>query len=530
MQNNNAMTRRTFVGTAAALSSLAVLPAANAATTASTAQNSVPQTIPALREWTPAAGSFNLGPVSQIVVRCSQAATLAGIARTFAADLTAMGQRNHVEISDRPARAGDIILEVGASDPAIGTEGYLLAVGDFVAITARTAAGAFYGTRTILQLLNQSPSISAGTARDWPRYAERGLMVDIARMNFTYDWLATRIRDMAYLKLNLLHLHFTDNEGWRIESRLGVQSSPCLTRQQVCDLVALAAKYQVTVVPEIDMPSHMAALLKLYPQFQLVDSNGTAAPDKLDYSIPAARDLLREVIAEYIPLFPGPYWHMGTDEFLAASEYANYPQLVTYAQQTQGPSATGKDGLIGLVNEMNTFVRRQGKTLRIWNDLLSPDDTVSIDKDVVLEWWTDLYTPYPQPINPDQPQALLTQGYSLLNSSFFPTYDYPAGPPVLPSVQWMYEKWTVATFHGFAYTDDQGDGFPFYTVNDSAPGNRGSVINLWNSGGTWTEAQAADSIFPRLRVLAQKTWDSALSVPTYAEFSTIVNAVGSAPA
>lgn len=528
MPNGNAMTRRAFVGTAAALSSLAVLPAARAATSSSSA---VPRTIPALREWTAAtSGSFQFGLGSQIVVRPGQDPALRAVARTFAADLDAASRPGHVVVSDRPARPGDIVLELGASDPAIGNEGYLLTVGDSVTVSARTAAGVFYGTRSILQLLHQSSSIPAGSARDWPRYAERGLMVDIARMYFTYDWLADRIRDMAYLKLNLLHLHFTDDEGWRIESRLGVQSSTYLTKQQVCDLVALGAEYHVTIVPEIDMPSHMAALLAKYPQFQLVDSSGTAATDKLDYSIPAARDLLREVISEYLPLFPGPYWHMGTDEFISDSDYANYPQLVTYAQQTQGSTATGKDGLIGLVNEMNAFVRGQGKTLRIWNDLLSPDDTVTVDTDVVIEWWTDLYLPIPQPSNPTVPADLLTAGYSILNSSFFPTYDYPQGPPAQPSVPWMYENWTVAMFHGFAVTDDTGDGFPFHTVDESAPGNRGSVINLWNSGGSWTEAEAADSIYPRLRVMAQKTWNSAPLVSTYADFSTIIDAVGSAPA
>ncbi|QOV33153.1 beta-N-acetylhexosaminidase [Streptomyces ferrugineus] len=526
------ITRRTFVGAAAVLGGLAVTPLATTPAQASapdaTADPSRPQTIPALREWHGQSGSYRLGPAGQIIVRSKDARRLSGVAQTFAADLQADSKDvGRVSVTDRPAHKCDIVLQLGSTDPELGAEGYLLEVGDHITVTARTAKGAFYGTRTLLQLFRQESDIPAGVARDWPRYAERGLMVDIARMHFSYEWLADRIRDMAYLKLNLLHLHFTDDEGWRIESRLGVQSTPSLTKQQVRDLLALAARYHVTVVPEIDMPAHTGALLAHYPQYQLRDAAGVAAHGKIDYSIPGARRLLREVVSEYLELFPGPYWHMGADEYIVTAEYANYPQLVAYAQQRFGPQAIGKDGVRGLVNDMHDLVREQGRTMRVWNDLFSQEGVVTLDKDLVVDWWTDLFYPQ-QPISPDPPQTLLAAGYRINNRGFFPTYDFPQGPPAQPSMPWTYENWAVDSFHGYAYGGDHPTS-GFHTVDPNAPANRGSAINLWNSGGSWTESEAAESIYPRLRVMAQKTWESPVLVTGYDGFQSVIAAVGAAP-
>ena len=110
-------------------------------------------------------------------------------------------------------------------------------------IEARTAAGAFYGTRSVVQLLRRKRSIPAGTARDWPRYPERGLMLDNGRRYFSPRWLRARIRELAYLKLNQLHLHFSDDQGFRIASRSHpeIVSDPHLTKRQVRSLVALRA-------------------------------------------------------------------------------------------------------------------------------------------------------------------------------------------------------------------------------------------------------------------------------------------------
>ncbi|WP_338533645.1 beta-N-acetylhexosaminidase [Paenibacillus peoriae] len=490
-----------------------------------------PTTIPALREWRAMSGSFQIGKHFRILVRPVDAPHLSSDAEIFAADLkTVTGHAGRVVVTDEDPGFGDILLELGSTDGALGAEGYNLLVDSHVKIKANTSAGAFYGTRSLLQLLRQHPSVPAGEARDWPRYSERGLMIDIARNPYSYDWLEERIRDMAYLKLNYLHLHFTDDQGWRIQSDQDLHSPKFLTKKQIRSLVAFAASYHITVVPEIDMPGHMGWVLKSHPEFQLKDKNGVAAPNKIDYSIPAAREFLHSLVEEYLILFPGPYWHMGADEFLADTEYENYPQLEQYAKQTYGPQATAKDGIHGLINEINALVRADGKTLRVWNDTLTPGHTVPVDKNVHVDWWTDLNTPVPT-TNPESPQQLLLEGYTIMNSSFWPTYDYnDSGYPAPPSVQGMYETWAVQRFHGFVYNDEHGSGGPFHDIDPAEPRNQGSKLHFWNDGNEndYTEAQVAASIFSRLRVIAQKTWESAPLVTTYAEFQPIIESVGSA--
>ena len=85
-------------------------------------------------------------------------------------------------------------------------------------IRARTATGVFYGTRTLLQLLRQSYAVPRGRALDWPRYPQRGLMIDLGRRIYPQRWIESHIRELAHLKLNLLHLHLTDDQRWGIAS------------------------------------------------------------------------------------------------------------------------------------------------------------------------------------------------------------------------------------------------------------------------------------------------------------------------
>ncbi|MFJ9633926.1 family 20 glycosylhydrolase [Streptomyces sp. NPDC101175] len=515
---------------------MAVAPTAYAASPDSSTTGGVsarPKTIPALREWTARSGSFVVGPSSRILLRATASQRLRSTARLFAKELQALtGHAARIKVTDAAPARGDVVLDLTAQDAVLGSEGYELTVGDSVRISARATAGAFYGTRTLLQLLRQSGTVPAGTARDWPRYAERGLMLDIARQPYSYDGLVAQIKDLAYLKLNYLHLHFSDDEGWRIESRQGLQSAEHLTKAQVSSLVELAAQHHITVVPEIDMPGHLGWALRAHPEFQLKDADGNARTNKLDYSIPAAREFLRDLVQEYLPLFPGPYWHMGSDEYLGEAEFANYPQLEAYAKETLGSLATAADGLHGLVNEFNALVRSHGRTLRVWNDTFTSTSTVAVDTNVVVQWWTDLNTPIPS-TNPVTPQELVSQGYKVFNASFFPTYDYPSySSPAAATPRALYENWTVNRFHGFAYTDDTGAGYPFHDLDATEPNNLGAAVHFWNDGSptaTWTEAQTAESLFPRLRVMAQQTWEPDPLVSTYAEFEPIAQQLGSAP-
>ncbi len=497
-----------------------------------------PRTIPALREWSPGEGAYELRSGARIVVPVKHRRVLRETAKTFAADLRALTGVSVPVVSGRRVSAlrGDIRLRLGARDPALGREGYRMRAGARLMIAANSAPGAFYATRTALQLMRQHKHVPAGLARDWPRYPERGLMVDIGRKHFTLAWLEARVRELAYLKLNQLHLHFTDNEGWRIESKSHpeVVSTPHLTREQVRGLIAYAARRHVRVIPEIDMPGHMRAALARHPELQLRDAFGNRTATNLDYSLPAARRFARELIDDYASLFPGRYFHIGADEYVYLGplpliatplDYAPYPHLEAYARGRFGPQATVKDGFRAFVNEMNDAVRARGKTLRIWNDGIGGPGVVGVDPNVVVDWWRDSE----DGTDPDQ---LVARGHHVLNAGWYPTY-YVNGPtsnvPPRPDLRGAYETWSVDEFSGVLYVSGEL-AFPSEYLARDDPRNLGSELHIWNDDpNAATEAEIASGIRPRLRIIAQKTWDSPQLTPTWAGFEPMIGAIGDAP-
>ncbi len=495
---------------------------ASAAAIASPAAAARPLTIPALREWHGAPGSFVLRSSSRIVLPLQGGPEAE--ARTFARDLEAATGRRPPVLTGAAPRPGDLVMTLGARDRGLGREGYRLAVGPDLRIEARGTAGAFYGTRTVLQLLRRHRRIPAGHARDVPRYPERGLMIDNGRRYYSPAWIRREIREMAYLKLNQLHLHFSDNQGFRIESSSHpeIVSARHLTKAQVRGIVRLARRLHIRVIPEIDMPGHLTAALAKHPELQLADAAGDRRPDRLDFTLPAARRFARDLILEYLPLFRGRYWHAGADEYLAPADYAGYPQLQRYARSRYGPRATGADAYLGFINWIDRLVRARGRTLRVWHDGLSGGRVVHVKRDVVVEWWTDHAGP--------TPRRLLASGHRILNAGWYPTY-YVLGPiaRIRPSVREAYESWRVNHFSGFIVNTPVPTTRPL-TVPARSRRLLGSEMHVWNDYPDWESVEAtARGIAPRLRMLAQKTWDSPAPAASYDGFLRVARAIGRAP-
>ena len=492
-----------------------------------------PQTIPALQQWRAAAGEWELGGQARVLIAPAERRRLRPIAAVFASDLRRLTGEPPAIVAARgaAARGGDIVLKLGARDPRLGREGYAMRVGDVITIRGRRPAGAFYGTRTVLQLLHQRRTIPAGRARDWPRYPERGLMVDAGRKYFTPAWFRDRIRELAYLKMNYLHLHLSDNQGFRIESTTHpeIVSADHLTKRQVRRLVALARRYRVTIVPEIDMPGHMEAALAAHPELRLESATGTPAASQLDITDPAALAFARDLIEEYIPLFPGPYWHTGADEYMPLVSYPEFPALAEHARATYGPQANALDAVHGFVNWVDELVRTHDKTLRVWHDELGGGNVVVVNPDIVVEWWTN-FSPIGQPL-PLAPQALLDQGHRVMNAGWFPTYyvsGLTASAPPRPDMRRAYEQWEVNEFYGVLYAGDLS--VPPERVSADDPRVLGSKLHVWNDEPeAQTQEQIAAGIAPRLRVLAQKTWASPRLTATYEEFLPVADAIGPAP-
>jgi hexosaminidase len=496
------------------------------------AETAWPRTIPLIRSWEPAAGRFEVKPDLRILIQ-QGSATLHQCA-TLLVDELARELRVHATVAVGTATLpGDVALSLGSVDQRIGEEGYELQVGAAITIRARAAAGLLYGTQTLLQLLKQTPDheLAGGQAVDWPRYPERGLMLDVARLNFPRDVLAIAIRKMAYFKLNYLHLHLSDNEGFRvvIETHRGVTSQAHLSADDVRQLLDLAAQYCVSIVPEIDMPGHMKAALANYPDYQLRNRFGGRNQSILDITNPAAVAFAHDLVGEVAKEFQSPaspYWHDGGDEvFGGAPPDWWYPKLTAYARQhypaaPSAPAADAKDALIGFLNSNATIVQPLGLGFRVWNDELAGSHVVQLAPDTIVDWWTN------HSLGGDwltvSPPQLLQRGYPISNEGFWPTYYLPAKHPfpANASARQMYERWQVNLFEPFSFTPI--NFYKPYALDPSDTRVRGAHLNVWNDSNAKADPkQVLGDSLPRLALIAQKTWNSDTQGLSYAGFTSL---------
>ncbi len=511
------------MGRRAALGALIVVLVGPAAARADTR----PDTVPAVRAFVPAPGpAFALRGDARVVVRHGERRALRGEARTLAADLGGLLGRRVRTVVRGPARTGDVLLTRRTKDGGLGAEGYTLRVGRVLTIAAPQTAGIYYGGRTLLQLLRSRQTIGRGHLRDVPRYRERGLMVDCGRAFYPRAWWLQRIRQLSDLKLNLIHLHLSDDQGFRIAvpSHPEIVSPEHLTKDDVAAMVAEAARRHVTLVPEVDMPGHLTHALGPHPELQLKNVLGQAQAGKLDISLPAARRFAHEIVGDVLTMFPGPWYHAGFDEYLGVAstplDYDQYPQLQAYAQAKHGPDARGEDAVLDFANEIAAQVRAAGKRLRVWSDGVGGAAVVPLDADVAIEWWEQLHSA--------TPNATVASGRDILNVGWWPLYFVTGGPLHglrAPEAD-MYEAWTVKDFEG-PYTTHYFTGQPQqrFTLAADEPHQLGATLAVWNDDPTVDAAKPgplAAAIAPRLAILAQKTWDAPQLTSSYATFRTIV--------
>jgi hexosaminidase len=483
-----------------------VLAVALAVAVAAPPPAAAPAVVPAIREWRPAAGTFRLrGDARVVVARPGSSRELGVEGRVLARDLgVGVGARGV------RARTGDISLRLAPADRALGREGYRLRVGRVLSVTASTTAGVFYGGRTAVELLRGRRTVPRGTARDRPLYRERGLMVDVGRRFFRPAWLERRLRALAALKLNVLHLHLSDNEGFRIESSSHPEAvtRPALRKADIGRMLAVARRNHVTIVPEIDMPGHLRAALRRHPELQLADASGRRRPDKLDVTLPAARRFAGDLLDEYLPLFDGPVWHGGADEYLGAlttdAEYDRYPRLAAFARRRHGPRATGKDAVLDFVAFVHRTVRAAGKELRVWSDGIGGGGVLRLNPGVSVQWWEERESP--------PPAELVRRGHRVVNSGWWPLY-YVTGGPLLglrAALEPFAREWRPWRFEGpFTARWGGAPGAPIFTLPRGDARQLGAELAVWNDDpdapGAREEAVAA-GIAPRLRILADRTW------------------------
>ncbi|MFD4634295.1 glycoside hydrolase family 20 protein [Streptomyces sp. NPDC058284] len=493
--------------------------ASPASPTKSYALSKAPATIPAVREhtaargpgWRPAEGK------GRVVVRDDG---LADEARLLAGELKLSYG------GDAKPREGDVELALGKDENSEGKsskaksggdESYTLTVKERrVRISAPTEAGVFYGTRTLKQEVSGGRTAPEGEVRDRPAKPQRGFMVDIARKHFDVKWIEDRIRELGDLKYNQLGLHFSDDQAFRIasDSHPEIVSSDHLTKDQVRHLVKLAESRHITVVPEIDSPGHLGAVIKQHPSLQLRTARGTATRGAVDISEPEAGKIVDDLLKEYAELFPGAYWHLGADEYQALTvkdPESTYPQLAAAARKRYGPDGRVQDLATGWLNDRADTVRPHKKKLKAWNDGFFRGGTAEAADDLEVAYWTG------KEIGAREPVEYLKAGRKLTNYNDEYLY-YVLGQPNdfrYPTGQRIYESWTPLVVRGTrpvdARYDDQILGGTFAVWGDLA--------------GAQSQEQVAKGIRMPLRATAQKLWDPRKPTLAWDDFVKLADTV-----
>lgn len=319
-----------------------------------------------------------------------------------------------LEVTSLPATPS-IQFKINANLPS---EGYRLEVSPkSIVIEASQGRGHFYGVQTLLQLLPPAVFAGAGNQGLWmipacviedaPRFAYRGVMLDVGRHFFGVDKIKQYIDAMALHKLNTLHWHLTEDQGWRIEIKKypkltevgafrketmkghareqqwdGTPYGGFYTQDQIREIVAYAQSRYITIIPEIEMPGHALAALAAYPEFGCTKGPyavGTSWGVQEDVFCPYEEtfQFLEDVLTEVMDLFPSPYIHIGGDE-CPKTTWKNS----TFCQDLIRREKLGnEEGLQSyFIKRMDAFLTKKGRKLIGWDEILeggiSPNATI----------------------------------------------------------------------------------------------------------------------------------------------------------
>jgi hexosaminidase len=438
----------------------------------------------------PDTGFFNLNALTRIYL--NEEGINANAAGAYLADKLSRATGFTLNISLLPAHPANncIILTTAGADPGLGEEGYTLRINpDKVIISAVNWTGLFWGIQTLRQLLPasiESQSLQSGPwnipdlmIRDKPRFEWRGVMLDVARHFFCIDDIKRLIDEMSYYKLNRLHLHMTDDQGWRIainswpdltavggSTQVGGETSGFYTQSQYTEIVIYALSRKIMIVPEIDMPGHSNAALASYPTLNS-DSKASAPYTGIDVGFSALAvnkeityTFIDSVVKELASLTPGPYIHIGGDESstLTNSDYVKFIQRV------------------------QTIVQSHNKLIIGWEEI---SKAPLLQSSIVQFWHSEVQ------------QSAISQGTKIIMSPASKTYldmKYNA-------LTQLGQDWA-----GILNVKDAYDWDPA-TLYESIPGDNilGIEAPLWTETiATFTDAEYM--IFPRLPGLAEIGW------------------------
>ncbi|MEM6842970.1 MAG: family 20 glycosylhydrolase [Bacteroidota bacterium] len=440
---------------------------------------------------TASGGTFTLTETTTIYTQ-GNSAEIAQVAQHLSDYLSpATGFDFLVETTEDDPGNGHILLQIDASDIELGAEGYELNITEEALIlSALQPAGLFRGLQTIRQLLppeiekdslqEMSWTIATGTVRDYPVYGYRGAMLDVARHFFQIEDVKRYIDLIAYYKLNHLHLHLSDDQGWRIEikswpklaeyggsTQVGGGAGGHYTQEQYTDIVKYAQDQYITIVPEIDMPGHTNAALTSYPE---LNCSGKAAElytgievgfSTLCTDSEVTYQFVDDVIRELATLTPGPYIHIGGDE----------------------SHATPMEDYIPFVNRAQEIVLKHGKQVFGWDEIANAE----LVEDAVVQYWAEA----------ENATKAIEQGGKVIMSPATKTY-----------LDMQYDSTTELGLHWAAYIEV--DSAYLWEPTDMVAGvGREHILGveapLWSE--TITNMDEIEYMaFPRLISIAEVAW------------------------
>jgi hexosaminidase len=386
---------------------------------------------------------------------------------------------------------GGIFLTTSGADETLGDEGYeLIITEDLLKLSAPKPAGLFRGVQTIRQLLPyrielQTPQagpweIATGTIRDYPAYPLRSAMLDVARHFFGVEDVKRYIDLIAGYKLNTLHLHLTNDQGWRIEikswpnlathggsTQVGGGNGGFYTQEQYKELVQYAADRYITIIPEVDWPGHTNAALASYAE---LNCNGKATSlytgievgfSTLCVDREITYKFVDDVVREIAAITPGSYFHLGGDE----------------------SHATKKEDFITFVNKSQEIVLKHGKTPIGWEEISQS----TLQPGTVVQYWS----------NAEHARAAISKGAKLIMSPAKKTY-----------LDMSYDSTSTLGLHWAAYIEV--DSAYMWDPASIAPGvSQDNILGI--EAPLWTETLATMEdleymAFPRLLGHAEIGW------------------------
>ncbi|MCM3338028.1 discoidin domain-containing protein [Paenibacillus sp. MER TA 81-3] len=461
-------------------------------------RNAEPDVIPSLREWYGGSGNYTLTESSRIVVNPQDESALRKAAELTREDLLDLTGYELEIVYGQPQR-GDLYLLIDPSLTWLGEEGNVFEAGEYVSITSVSAKGAFFGTRTALQIIKQNKdrTIPQGEARDYPKYEKRGLMIDVARKFYTINFLRSYVKLMSWYKMNMFQIHLNDDVGtpfadgttaaYRLESTTypGLASpNGYYTKQEFKDLQLLGMDYGVNVIPEIDTPGHSRAFTSYDPALGNERS--------LDISKPETVAFVKKLFDEYLdgsdPTFVGPEVHIGTDEYWG-------PDVEIFRRYM--------DTLVKHING-------KGKHPHLWGGLTEYNGSAPVSNEATMDIW---YEPY------GAPQQAVDLGFDVLNVQNVFLYIVPTLYGEYLNSQFLYNEWEPIKWETAT--------LPF-----GHPRVKGGMFALWNDVSDANGLSMDDSherLLPGIQVVSEKMWTGTRDDKSFERYVKRAEAIGDAP-